>query len=326
MTDANADDGPSLADVGESAVLDAVIAQRPHPVGVHVGPGDDAAVLAAPDGRVVASTDTLVQDRHFRLDWSTPEQVGRRAIAQNAADIEAMGARPTGYLVALVAPADTTVHRAAELSRGAAAEAARTGASVVGGDLVAGPLWTVTVTVLGDLGGLSPVLRSGARPGDVVAVAGELGRSAAGYRLLAGGVAFDDPELADLVGRYRVPQPPYGQGPLAAAAGASAMTDVSDGLVRDLGGLAVDSRVGVDLDRAALAPDHDALAAAARAVGADAWDWVFGGGEDHALVATFGLGTELPTGWRPVGRITAEAGIRVDGRPWSGATGWDSFG
>ena len=131
MTDANADDGPSLADVGESAVLDAVIAQRPHPVGVHVGPGDDAAVLAAPDGRVVASTDTLVQDRHFRLDWSTPEQVGRRAIAQNAADIEAMGARPTGYLVALVAPADTTVHRAAELSRGAAAEAARKRLAIV---------------------------------------------------------------------------------------------------------------------------------------------------------------------------------------------------
>lgn len=107
--------------------------------GVPIGPGDDAAVVDAPDGRVVVTTDMLVEGRHFRLDWSTPHDVGRKAVAQNAADIEAMGARVTAFVVAFGAPADTPVSAAEALTAGMWLEAGAVGAGIVGGDLVASP-------------------------------------------------------------------------------------------------------------------------------------------------------------------------------------------
>jgi len=179
----------------------------------------------------------------------------------------------------------------------------------------------VSVTVLGDLGGRAPVLRSGAKPGSVVAVAGGLGRSAAGYALWDNDIdGFDE-----LRRRHLVPEPPYGQGEAAAAAGAQAMIDVSDGLVADLRHVAEASGVGIDLSTAALAADHDALLAAAAAVGADAWSWVLGGGEDHALAACFA--GPAPHGWRVIGRVLdGPARVLVDGAQWSGYAGWTSFG
>ncbi|MGI9124049.1 MAG: AIR synthase related protein, partial [Mycobacterium sp.] len=152
---------PSLQDLGEFAVIDRLTAGRPPTPGVLVGPGDDAAVLAAPGGRVAVSTDMLIEGRHFRMDWSRPRDVGRKSIAQNAADIESMGAAVTGFVVALGAPSDTPVALVTELSEGMWAEAAKVGAGIVGGDLVASPNWVVSVTALGDLGGREPVLRSG---------------------------------------------------------------------------------------------------------------------------------------------------------------------
>ena len=129
-----------------------------------MGPGDDAAVVFAADGRTVVSTDMLVAERHFRLDWSTPHDVGRKAIAQNAADIEAMGARATAFVVAFGAPGDTPAAQVVELADGMWHEARLLGAGIVGGDLVSAPQWVISVTVLGDLDGREPVLRSGARP------------------------------------------------------------------------------------------------------------------------------------------------------------------
>ena len=190
------------------------------------------------------STDMLVEGRHFRLDWSTPHDVGRKAIAQNAADIEAMGAAATAFVVAFGAPGDTSTAQALELADGMWQEAGLMGAGIVGGDLVSAPQWVISVTVLGDLDGRAPVLR-GRRAGRVtrVAVAGELGRSAAGYHLWHNGIdGFDD-----LRRRHLVPEPPYGQGRVAADAGATAMTDVSDGLVADLGHVAEASGVGIDV-------------------------------------------------------------------------------
>ena len=246
---------PTLQQVGEFAVIERLIARRPWPTGVSVGPGDDAAVVDAPDGRVVVSTDMLVEGRHFRLDWSSAYDVGRKAIAQNAADIEAMGARPTAFVVALGAPATTSAAQVAELGDGMWAEADTLGAGIVGGDLVASEHWVVSVAALGDLGGRPAVLRSGARVGAVIAVAGDLGRSAAGYALWSNGIdAF-----ADIRGRHLVPRPPYGQGRSAAAAGAQAMTDVSDGLLADLGQIAEASGVTMDLNREALRTDVDAV-------------------------------------------------------------------
>ena len=157
----------TLAGLGEFAVIDRLVAGRDQPAAVALGPGDDAAVLFAGDGRTVVSTDMLVAGRHFRLDWSSPHDVGRKAIAQNAADIEAMGALPTAFVVAFGAPGDTPTSQALELADGMWEEARRLGAGIVGGDLVSAPQWVVSVTALGDLGGRQPVRRGGARTGDI---------------------------------------------------------------------------------------------------------------------------------------------------------------
>ncbi|OBK76517.1 thiamine-phosphate kinase [Mycobacterium sp. 1164985.4] len=315
-----ASDAETLAQVGEFAVIARLLAGRRQPDAVAVGPGDDAAVLFAPDGRTVVSTDMLVAGRHFRLDWSTPNDVGRKSIAQNAADIEAMGARPTAFVVAFGAPSDTPAEQVLALADGMWQEAESMGAGIAGGDLVSAPQWVISVTVLGDLEGREPVRRGGAGPSDVVAVAGDLGRSAAGFELWRNGIERFD----ELRRRHVAPRPPYGQGRVAAESGATAMTDVSDGLLADLGHIAETSGVGIDLSTAALAGDHDALAGAAEAVGADAWSWILGGGEDHALVATFA--DAPPPGWRVIGRAHDGAqGVSVDGAVWQGNTGWQSF-
>jgi thiamine-monophosphate kinase len=311
---------PTLQGLGEFAVIDRLARGRRQPAAVAVGPGDDAAVVSAGDGRTVISTDVLVQDRHFRLDWSTPHDVGRKAIAQNAADIEAMGARATAFVAGFGAPGDTPVELVDALVEGMWDEAERISAGIVGGDLVSCPQWVLSVTVLGDLNGRAPVLRSGATAGSVIAVAGDLGRSAAGYALRHNEIeGFDE-----LRQRHLVPQPPYGEGAVAAAAGAQAMIDVSDGLVADLRHVAVASGVGVDLSTAALAADHGALTAAAAAVGTDPWSWVLGGGEDHALVACFA--GPVPDGWRVIGGVLdGPARVLVDGEQWRGYAGWESF-
>ena len=311
---------PTLHQLGEFAVIDRLVTGRRRLAGVSVGPGDDAAVLDAPDGRVVVSTDMLVEGRHFRLDWSTPYQVGRKAIAQNAADIESMGARVTGFVVAFGAPSDTPAAMVTELADGMWAEAAAVDAGIVGGDLVASPQWVVSVTALGDLSGRDPVLRTGARPGSVIALAGDLGRSAAGFELWRNGIG----EFADLREHHLVPRPPYGQGRAAAEAGALAMTDVSDGLLADLGHLAEASGVVMDLRRAALREDVEAVSGAAGAAGADPWSLVLSGGEDHALVACFP--DYPPHGWRVIGAVRAGAPeVLLDGQRRDGAAGWQSY-
>ena len=320
MRDDASGETPTLEQLGEFAVIDRLVRGRRQPAAVAVGPGDDAAVVSAGDGRAVVSTDVLVQDRHFRLDWSTPHDVGRKAIAQNAADIEAMGARATAFVVGFGAPGDTPTAQVDALVDGMWDEAGRIGAGIVGGDLVSCPQWVLSVTVLGDLDGRTPVLRSGAEAGSVLAVVGELGRSAAGYALWCNEIEG----FEELRRRHVVPEPPYGEGVAAAAAGAEAMIDVSDGLVADLRHVAVASGVGIALSTVALAADHDALAAAAVAADADAWSWVLGGGEDHALVACFA--GAVPAGWRVIGRVLdGPARVLVDGAEWRGYAGWESF-
>jgi thiamine-monophosphate kinase len=311
----------SLAGLGEFAVIARLIADRDQPAVVAVGPGDDAAVLTVSNGRTVVSTDMLVEGRHFRLDWSTPRDVGRKAVAQNAADIEAMGAAATAFVVAFGAPGNTSAAQTLELADGMWQEAGSFGAGIVGGDLVSAPQWVISVTVLGDLAGRAPVLRSGARVGDTLAVAGGLGRSAAGYHLWHNNIDG----FATLRASHLVPEPPYGEGRVAADGGATAMTDVSDGLLADLGHIADASGVAINVSTSALAVDRDALAEAAAVADVDAWTWVLGGGEDHALVATFS-GTS-PPGWRVIGTVLdGPPRVLVDGDEWHGSPGWQSFG
>jgi thiamine-monophosphate kinase len=277
-------------------------------------------VVVAPDGRVVVSTDVLVDGRHFRRDWSGAADVGHRAAAANLADIVAMGAAPTALLVALCAPTDLDAAWAEELAAGISAEAGLVGASVVGGDLSASQTLTIAVTALGDLRGAAPVVRSGAQPGDVVAVAGRIGYAAAGYTVLSRG--FRTPKL--LVEAYRRPEVPYAAGLAASRLGATSMIDVSDGLLQDLGHVATASVVGIDLRRDAFeVPDQ--MRDAANALGVDPYVWILAGGDDHALAATFPPEVELPAPWRVVGAVHSGTGVTVDRKPWTGGMGWDHF-
>jgi thiamine-monophosphate kinase len=287
--------------------------------------GDDAAVLRVPDGRVVATTDLLVEGRHFRRDWSTPADVGVKAAAQNFADIAAMGAAPRTLLVGLACPGDLPAAWVLDMIGGMVTECGRAGASIAGGDVTAADHVMLGITALGELAGLSPVTRGGAEPGDQVAVTGRLGWSAAGLALLRAGRADEqDQHVVALVAAHRRPQPPYAAGPAAARAGATAMADVSDGLLADLGHIAEASGVRIDL-RAASMPVGAPVAAAARLLDADYLDWVLAGGEDHALVATFPPGTAPPEGWSGIGIVRAGSGVLVDGAVRNGPQGWDHF-
>lgn len=310
----------TLATTGEFGLIQKVTTRLSTAATTLLGPGDDAAVVAAADGRVVASTDVLVEGRHFRCDWSSAIDIGHRAAAANLADIAAMGAVPTALLVALCVPTDLDPHWVEQLADGLSAEAESVGAAVVGGDMSASPVITIAVTALGDLRGRPPVLRAGARPGDILAMAGRIGHAAAGYTVLARG--FRSPKA--LVDAYRRPVVPYWAGPAAAALGATSMIDVSDGLLADVGHLADASHVGIDIRQDVFEltqPMRDASAA----LGVDPYTWVLAGGDDHPLVATFAPGTKLGPGWLVIGRVTEGTGVTVDGRRHTGPTGWDHF-
>ena len=373
--------------------------------GTIVGIGDDAAVLAAPDGRVVATTDFLLEGRHFRRDWAGPTDIGHRAAVRSLADVAAMGAAATALLVAFAAPPELPASWALAVAGGLAAEAARAGASVAGGDTARFSSVLLAVTALGDLQGREPVTRSGARPGDVLATAGPLGRSAAGLALLQVGWAAPldpgaeppqatapepgtepgaasgteagaasgteagaasgmesgtdpgaasgtepgaaagtkpasesgprsgQPGLAHLVAAHLRPAPSYDAGPEASLSGATAMIDISDGLLADLGHIAHASGVAIDVDPGALAGGPmglTQLAAAAAATGSSvpgeqALSWALTGGEDHSLVGTFPPGVVLPARWTVIGVVRDGRGVLVGGQPHSGAPGWDHF-
>jgi thiamine-monophosphate kinase len=287
-----------------------------------LGPGDDAAVVSAPDGRVVATTDLLVDGRHFRRDWSTPYDIGRKAAAQNLADVVAMGAVPTSLLVGLAAPPDLAAFWTERFADGLRDECDLVEAGVVGGDIVRSDVLLIAVTALGDLEGRPPVTRAGAHAGDVVAFAGRLGWAAAGLATLSRG--FRSPRV--VVDAHRRPQPPYQAGPDAAKAGATSMIDISDGLVADLGHVARASAVHVDL-RSSAFEIPEALSQVASALAVDPLTWVLRGGEDHALAATFAADADLPAGWHVIGSVVesdVEGSVTVDEKPYA-AGGFDHF-
>jgi thiamine-monophosphate kinase len=312
--------GATVADLGEFGLIAEFVARFEQGPAVFVGPGDDAAVLRTPKGHVVASTDLLVENRHFRRDWASATDIGRRAAAQNISDINAMGGTATGLTVGLVLPADLPAQWAVELADGLAAEAALVGASIIGGDMTRGNEIVVAITVLGECA-VAPVLRSGARAGDVLAIAGRQGWAAAGLAVLGRG--FRSPRA--VVAAHQRPEPPYAAGLAAAQAGATSMIDVSDGLVADVGHLATHSGVLIDISTDAF-PLDEPLVAVGAALGVDPIEFVLGGGEDHPLVATFPPGTELPEPFRVIGTVSAgDPGITVDGAPYEGTPGWTHF-
>lgn len=277
---------------------------------MELGPGDDAAVVRAPDGRYTATMDLLLEGRHFRTDWSSAYDVGRKAAAQNLADVVAMGARPTALLVGFGAPPSLDVAWAEAFGDGMRDECALVGASIVGGDTVRAESITIAVTAIGDLGGRPPLTRTGARPGEVVAVRGRLGWAATGLAALLGTAEADE----RFVEAHRRPEPPYEAGEEARELGATALMDVSDGLVQDLGHLAEGSGVGIALSSARIPLDEgvalrDALT----------------GGDDHAFAGTFPADRPLPPSWRVLGEVVEGAGVTVDGRALEHG-GWNHFG
>ncbi len=314
----------TVADIGEFGLIAAIRAVLPPDPSAIVGPGDDAAVLPVPDGRVVASTDLLVEGRHFRSDWSGPEDIGVKAAAQNLADIAAMGAVPTALLFGLAIPGEVAVSWVLGVTRGMVAECSRAGAAITGGDITSADSVMLAITALGHMNGREPITRAGARAGDVVAISGPVGRSAAGLAVLHGAGPDELGELAGLVDAHRRPHPDYQAGPQAAAAGATAMIDVSDGLVADLGHVAEASGVCLRLRTKSLAGTAE-LAAAAGRLGADWREWALAGGEDHALAATFPAPQNVPDTWTVIGDVVAGSGILVDGKPWDRPAGWDHF-
>lgn len=316
---------PTVGELSEGRILRRIL-ERLGESNALVGPGDDSAVIAAADGRVVATVDTLVHGPDFRLAWSSAYDLGYKAAAVNLADIAAMGATPTALLVALAMPDETRLSFVTGIADGlrAACRDLAPGCRVEGGDLTVSDTLTIAVTALGALAGRAPVLRSGAEVGDVVAVAGELGRAARGLRTLftrftdADGapVAIDErvlepAELTDLAAQLR-PSPPVWLGPDAADAGATAMMDVSDGLVLDATRLASASGVTLALESALLGADPASA---------------LSGGEDHALLATFPARRPLPHGFVRVGVVQPRGAdaVLVDGRPYEGRGGWDPY-
>jgi thiamine-monophosphate kinase len=314
--------GPTLADLGEDGLLSVIFPLLPGGPGVLIGPGDDTALLRVSSGSALATTDAMVRGRDWLDQWSTGADVGVKTVGQNIADIAAMGGVPTGLLVTLIADPATPLAWVRDFTQGVAQAATEAGVPVLGGDLSSAPqgVLVVSVTALGECAGTRPVRRSGARAGDVLAVCGTLGHSAAGLLLLERDEGGRGPELVDF---HRRPKPPYRQGPVAAHAGATAMLDISDGLGRDASRIARASGVRIALDEVLLGDDVQQLLGVVSHE--DAWRCVAEGGEEHSLLACFPPEVALPDGWRKIGEVSAGSGVLLRGLPVKGG-GWDHFG
>lgn len=246
-----------------------------------VGSGDDAAVLDI-DGRgVCLAVDVLVDGVHFRRDVSTLEDVGWKAVAVNCSDIAAMGGSPTVAVVGLCRPASLAGDDVERLYAGMHEACTRWNVRLVGGDTVAAQALALSVTVLGDVDPKRVIRRSGANVGDRIVVVGELGAAAAALAQAQAGQTADE----SLLRAHRRPIARVDAGRALAAAGATAMIDVSDGFGADLEHICVASRAAAMVDATAL-PVADGVIVAAHALDTDPLDFVVAGGDDYALVAT----------------------------------------
>jgi thiamine-monophosphate kinase len=289
---------------------------------VVIGSGDDAAVTE-PRGVTATSVDTFVEGVHFRRETASLESIGRQAIAATLSDLAAMGAEPGEAYVQLGLPADLDAARTLELGNGLASAAAAGGVTIVGGDITRAPVLFLALTAVGHAGSAEELVsRSGARPGDVVTVTGELGGAAAGLLVLdrAELATTLDDEVAEALRRRQLePSPRLGAGSALASSGATAMIDLSDGLGGDAGHVARASGVGIRIDVDRL-PVQDGVAEVAEAAGVDPLDLIAGGGEDYELLATLarealegarssveGAGTSLTA----IGEVVDGAGVTL---------------
>lgn len=286
--------------------LRALLAPSTPASALQVGIGDDAAVLAGDPRALVLSVDTQVEHVHFERTWLDLETIGRRAFVAALSDLAAMGAEPVCALSSLIVPAAQAAQTVPALARGQALAAHDYGCPVVGGNLSAGDALSITTTVVGRAQTL--LLRSAARPGQGIFVAGALGAAAAG--LHAYQHEREEPELLPLRAAFAQPRARIAEALAAARAGATAAIDLSDGLAQDLAHLAHASGVALALERDALQQLAFPLRPAARVLGVDPMRWVLFGGEDYALVVT---ADEQPADFTWIGSVREGHGVQLDG-------------
>jgi thiamine-monophosphate kinase len=276
--------------------------------GVELGIGDDAAVLAASNNKLVATVDMAVEGIHFRRDWSSPFQIGAKLTTANLADIFAMGAVPKYLLVAAAISQVNNSEVITELAKGIRSVADNFKVTVIGGDLSKSESMSLSITALGELSG-KPILRSGAQVGDLLYLSSLPGLSAAGLAILNRGL--DRP-------RYVVDAHlnPKLVAPDKLIKVATSMCDISDGLVTDAGHIAKSSTVNINLNKELIinAPDFKDLAELANELGEDVFDWILAGGEDHFFLATVNPSNASEELGIKVGVVTAGGGeILLDG-------------
>lgn len=317
--------GPSpgrLRDLGEFGFIDRVKRRfgglaRTGEVGI----GDDAAVVRSPGGQVVLTTDLLAEGTHFDLRYFLPEELGWRALMANLSDLAAMGALPVCYLVALAAPPETPLRLLDGIFRGMSRAGRDSGIRLMGGDTCRGKRLVLSLSVMGKVSGGKAILRSGARPGDLLFVTGEPGWSRLGLRLLSDGRPRRPRGWRrEAMRRHLTPSARLREGVLAARSGAvSAMIDLSDGLLPDLAHLLEGRRMGALLDER-LFGLRTRFRRAAEELGEDPVAAFLAGGEDYELLmavrphrydAFRRAARAFPAGAFPIGVVTGRAGIRV---------------
>lgn len=294
-----------IEEYGEEAFLAELKAMfAPTAEGVPAGIGDDAAVLKAKDAANVWTTDMMIEGVHFRRQWQTAAELGRKALTVNLSDLASMGAYPRYALLSLGVPAGTAVEFLLQLCRGICDQAQEASVALIGGDTTAsGSGLVISITLGGAVGEAEALLRSGASPGDRILLTGFPGRAAAGMRLLEAGDAGSYHSLRQA---FILPQARLVEGRAAREAGVTAMTDTSDGLASDLRHICQQSGVGAQLSLAAL-PRHPQLASAAASRGWDIAELMLCGGEDYELLMTVPQALAAAA----AARLAASAGVAV---------------
>ena len=312
--------------------------------GVRLGPGDDAALVDFDSALEILTADLLVEGVHFRLETTSPRDLGYKCLTVNVSDVAAMGGRPRYGLVSLAIPERIDMPWVVELYGGLRDAAGRYGMAVVGGDLSRADETVISVAVTGEVAKNRAVTRSGARPGDRVVVTGSLGAAAAGLRVAEANRDEIREALGTDLGRslleaFARPVARLDEGEALAAAGATAMMDLSDGLAKDLHRLCRESQVGARIDLSGV-PVADGLKAVEGILGVEALELAMEGGEDYELLATLGpgavqrvvsrIGERFGTPLTEIGEIVEGSDVTavdVDGteRPLE-AKGWDHFG
>jgi thiamine-monophosphate kinase len=287
-----------------------------------VGIGDDAAVLNLGGSTFCVTTDLLVEGVHFDLNYTTPHELGIKAMAANLSDLAAMGAQPRWGFISLGLPANPTRRLVESLFGGVMEMCHQYDMTLAGGDTVRAPQLLINICLIGAAETKAPMLRSGARPGDAVCVTGALGSAAAGLAWLASGGAKDDGEAAWAVAAHLRPEPRLAVGRALAQSGrVHAMMDISDGLASDLARLCAASQMGAEVEEK-LIPLHDQAPALAARLGADAMQWALTGGEDFELLITCLPGdveilgalvddSQPGLGLKRVGKITKSRGVSL---------------